>query len=81
MFSPKKSAKELAFLTQNTAEFCKKWIITSVFKKNADFFLRKLAKIAENCDHNIHPGFGEIATFGSFHFPLGHFLTKRLPKK
>jgi hypothetical protein len=29
------------------------WIITLVFEKNANFFQRKLAKIAENCDHNI----------------------------
>jgi hypothetical protein len=26
-----------------------------VFEKNANFFRRKLAKIAENCDHNIDP--------------------------
>jgi hypothetical protein len=26
-----------------------------VFKKNANFFRRKLAKIAENCDANIDP--------------------------
>jgi hypothetical protein len=31
-------------------------IITLVFKKNANFFRRKLGKIAENCDHNIDPG-------------------------
>jgi hypothetical protein len=30
-------------------------IITFVFEKNANFFGRKLAKIAENCDHNIDP--------------------------
>jgi hypothetical protein len=30
-------------------------IISLVFKKNADFFRRKLGKIAENCDHNIDP--------------------------
>jgi hypothetical protein len=28
-----------------------------VFEKNANFFRRKLAKIAENCDHNIYPCF------------------------
>jgi hypothetical protein len=48
-------AKKLAFLTQNKAKFWKKLIITLVFKKNANFFRRKLAKIAENCDHNIDP--------------------------
>jgi hypothetical protein len=26
-----------------------------VFEKNANFFRRKLSKIAENCDHNIDP--------------------------
>jgi hypothetical protein len=30
-------------------------IITLVFGKNANFFRRKLSKIAENCDHNIDP--------------------------
>jgi hypothetical protein len=33
IFSPKK----LAFLTQNTAEFSKNWLIALVFKKNAHF--------------------------------------------
>jgi hypothetical protein len=44
IFSPKKSAKKLEFLTQ----LCKNLIITLVFEKNANFFRRKLAKIAEN---------------------------------
>jgi hypothetical protein len=35
--------------------FAKKLITTLDFKKNANFFRRKLAKIAENCDHNIDP--------------------------
>jgi hypothetical protein len=43
---PKKSAKKLAFLTQNKAELFKNLIITLVFEKNANF----LPKIAENCD-------------------------------
>jgi hypothetical protein len=33
----------------------KKIIVTLVFEKNANFFRQKLAKIAENCDHNIDP--------------------------
>jgi hypothetical protein len=42
IFPPNKSAKKLVFLTQNTAEFCKKtWFIASVFKKN-DNFLQKM---------------------------------------
>jgi hypothetical protein len=45
----------MAFFAQNKAKLCKNWIITLVFEKNANFFRRKLAKIAENCDHNIDP--------------------------
>jgi hypothetical protein len=30
-------------------------IITLVFKKNAILLRRKMAKIAENCDHNLRP--------------------------
>jgi hypothetical protein len=55
IFLPKNLAKILAFLTQTTAYFAKKVIITLVFEKNANFFRRKLAKITENCDHNIEP--------------------------
>jgi hypothetical protein len=43
----------MAFLTQNKAKLCKNLIITLVSEKNANFFCRKLSKIAENCDHNI----------------------------
>jgi hypothetical protein len=49
----KKSAKKLAFLILNTAGFCKSG--TLVFKNNANYFRRKLVKIAENCRHNIDP--------------------------
>jgi hypothetical protein len=48
IFPPKSVAKKLAFSAQNTASFCKIWIITLAFKKNADFF-------AENFDLNIDP--------------------------
>jgi hypothetical protein len=37
IFSPKNSAKKLAFLTQNKAKLCKNLIITLVFKKKANF--------------------------------------------
>jgi hypothetical protein len=47
------SPKKLALFTHTTVSFCKNLIITWVFEKNAKFFRRKLAKIAENCDHNI----------------------------
>jgi hypothetical protein len=36
-------------------DYAKKLIITLVFENNANFFRRKLSKIAENCDHNIDP--------------------------
>jgi hypothetical protein len=55
IFSPKNSAKKLAFLTRNNAKICKILIITLVFEKNVNFFDEKLSKIAENCDHNIDP--------------------------
>jgi hypothetical protein len=45
----------LAFLTQNKAKLFNNFIITLVFEKNANFFRRKLSKIAENCDHSIDP--------------------------
>jgi hypothetical protein len=48
-------AKKSAFLTQIKGNFAEKVIITLVLEKNANFFRRKLAKIAENCDHNIGP--------------------------
>jgi hypothetical protein len=49
IFSPKKSAKKLAFLTRNKANLCKILIITFVFEKNANFFAenwKKSQKIA-----------------------------------
>jgi hypothetical protein len=42
IFSPKNSAKKLAFLTQSKAKLCKNLIITLVSEKNGNFF-------AENC--------------------------------
>jgi hypothetical protein len=45
----------LAFFTQSNAKLCKILIITLDFEKSANFFRQKLAKIAENCDHNIDP--------------------------
>jgi hypothetical protein len=60
IFSPKK----LAFFTQNKAKICKIVIITLAFEKKRQFFSRKLAKIAENCDHNIDPILGEFSPIG-----------------
>jgi hypothetical protein len=44
IFSPKNSAKKLAFFAQTNTNFCKKMIITLVFENNANF----LPKIVEN---------------------------------
>jgi hypothetical protein len=54
IFLQKNLLKILAFYAQTTASFCKKNYYTIGFEKNA-IFRRKLAKIAENCDHNIDP--------------------------
>jgi hypothetical protein len=55
VFVKKISAKILALFAQTNASFCKNVSITLVFEKNANFVRRKLAKIADNCDHNIDP--------------------------
>jgi hypothetical protein len=47
IFSPKISAKKLAFLTQNKAKLCKKLIITLVFEKNVNFFAENWQKLAK----------------------------------
>jgi hypothetical protein len=44
IFSPKNFAKKLAFFAQNKAKLCKNWIITLVFKKNANFFAENWQK-------------------------------------
>jgi hypothetical protein len=54
IFYPKNFAKILSFFAQTTAIFCKNFIVSLVFEKNA-IFSPKLAKIAENCDYNIDP--------------------------
>jgi hypothetical protein len=60
----KKFSEKIGVLTQNKAKLCKILIITLFFfKKNANFFRQKLAKIAENCDHNIDPRLDEISPF------------------
>jgi hypothetical protein len=48
--------EKMEFFAQNKAKLCKNWIITLVLgREKRQFFRRKLAKIAENCDHNIDP--------------------------
>jgi hypothetical protein len=44
IFSPKISAKKLAFLTQNKAKLCKILIVTLVFEKNGKFFAENWRK-------------------------------------
>jgi hypothetical protein len=44
IFSPKNSAKKLAFLTQNKGKLFKILIITLVFEKNANFFAKNCRK-------------------------------------
>jgi hypothetical protein len=45
IFSPKNSAKKLAFLTRNKAKLCKTLIITLVFEKNANFLAENRRKL------------------------------------
>jgi hypothetical protein len=55
IFSPKNLAKIFAFFAQTTVSFCKNCYHNIGFWEKRHFFRRKLAKIAENCDHNIDP--------------------------
>jgi hypothetical protein len=69
IFSPKNSAKKLAFFTQSKAKFWKILIITLVFKKNVNFF-------AESCQKSskivIITSVPDSANFR----PLGNILGK-----
>jgi hypothetical protein len=50
------SSKKLADLTQNKAKICLQNFDHNIgFWEKRQFFCRKWAKIAENCDHNIDP--------------------------
>jgi hypothetical protein len=53
IFSPKNRRKNWRFLLKTKLNFEK--IITLFFLEKRQFFRRKWAKIAENCDHNIDP--------------------------
>jgi hypothetical protein len=55
IFSPKNLAKILAFFAQASASFFAKIVIVHWFLRKLQFFRRKSAKIAENCDYNIDP--------------------------
>jgi hypothetical protein len=69
IFSSKKIETKLAFLTHNKSKML---IITLVLRKR-QIFRRKLAKIAENCDHNIDPRLDEISPTG-IKLSILHFL-------
>jgi hypothetical protein len=63
-FSPKKLLKILAFLLKQLLVFSQKMIKTlGFFRKKIHFFLRKLSKIAENCDHNINSCLFTVSSF------------------
>jgi hypothetical protein len=56
IFSPKNFAKIMTILFKLLLVFCKNCDHDIVFfLEKRQFFRRKLAKIAENCDHNIDP--------------------------
>jgi hypothetical protein len=55
IFLPKNLAKKLAFFAQTTASFWKQIDNNIGFWEKRQFFRRKLAKIAENCDHDVDP--------------------------
>jgi hypothetical protein len=51
IFSPKNSAKKLAFLMQNKAKLCKTLIITLVFEKTPIFFVENCRKSTPTPGH------------------------------
>jgi hypothetical protein len=63
IFSPKISAKKLAFLTQNKAKLCKNLIITLVFEKNVNFFAENWQKSQKIVIITSTPGPSEKGLF------------------
>jgi hypothetical protein len=55
IFFPKIRQKMEFFLLKLLLVVDKNWIITLIFEKKTPIFHRKLAKIAENCNHDIQP--------------------------
>jgi hypothetical protein len=49
------------FLAQSIAILSKNVIVTLIFEEICQLFRRKLAKIAQNCAHNIDPWIQTIA--------------------
>jgi hypothetical protein len=73
IFSRKKIAKKLAFLTQNKAKLCKFLITTLDFEKRVNFFAENWQKSQKNVIITSTPG----AEFVNLRFGrnvLGHFL-------
>jgi hypothetical protein len=60
-FSLKNFAKKLA--KTKLPKLCKKLDRNIGFWEKRQFFRRKLAKIAENCDHNIDPGIPNTTSY------------------
>jgi hypothetical protein len=78
IFSQKKIAKKLAFLTQNKTKLCKFLIISLDFEKNANFFAENWQKSLKIV---IITSFLDSKTFIKFSaskygqdMPLGQFL-------
>jgi hypothetical protein len=66
IFSPKNSAKKLAFLTQNKGKLCKFLIITLVFEKNANFFAENWRKSQKIVITTSTPGANVKINFHQF---------------
>jgi hypothetical protein len=77
IFSPKNSAKNLAFFTKNKAELCKILIITLVFEKNAIFFAenwQKSQKIVIITSTPGHPVVYFVSDRGAVELVAVHFF-------
>jgi hypothetical protein len=74
IFSPKNLAKIFAYFAQTTVSFCKNCDHNIGFWEKRHFFRRKLAKIAENGDHNIDPRNQSYDFLKIFLRPMPSFL-------
>jgi hypothetical protein len=66
IFSPKNSAKKVAFLTQNKAKIGKILIMTLVFEKNANFFAENWRKSQKIEIITSTPNWANFRTLGVF---------------
>jgi hypothetical protein len=60
IFSTKNLVKILAFFAQITASFCKNFIITLVFEKNANFFAENWQKTQKILIVTLTPGLADL---------------------